>query len=91
MATMGYIVFHHQFEEAETGWTWLKFPSIPPETMRNNMKEYFQARWGRRKQAWYIKYTVPVEQLEEVLGSCIGVVEGRAPTKTWDYCLTLVQ
>lgn len=82
-----YIVFH------DRNWTWIKFPGVPSEDIRTAIKERFGARWGRKKVAWYIKdVIVPLSDIAEAIGSAaLGLVEGRAPTKTWEYCMQLIQ
>jgi len=72
-------------------WTWAKFDDKPPEEIRNTMKERWEARWGRKKEAWYIQKEVSPVEMTEVLGQPLGVVEGRAPTSTWRYCMEIVQ
>jgi hypothetical protein len=80
---MEYIIF------LDRNWTWLKFPGKPSEWERDAIKS-IGARWGRKKVAWYIQREVEPSVISKLLGKePLGVVEGRAPTKTWDYCLTL--
>jgi hypothetical protein len=83
--SMPYIVFHHSFTEDELdGWTWLKWPAIPPEDDRTVIKDRYQARFSRKRLAWYIKQYVPAERLAEVLGQdAEGVIVGQRPIKRW--------
>lgn len=89
---MNYIIFHAYFEEQtkEDGWTWLKFDGKPPEETRNAIKN-LGFRWGRRKEAWYAREYISPDKIKNVLGEPLGTIDGRAPTKTWRYCMELVQ
>ncbi|MCP4590771.1 MAG: hypothetical protein GY842_08500, partial [bacterium] len=53
--------------EYDRDWTWVHFDDKPPEPIREALKQAFGARWGRRRQAWYIRRRVEVEAIAQAL------------------------
>ena len=80
-----YLVYYHSFtEDARDGWTWLKWPCVPSEEDRETIKSVYQARFSRKRLAWYIKQFVDAERLAERLGRPPeDVIEQGRPIKAW--------
>jgi hypothetical protein len=58
--SLPYVVYYHSFtDDALDGWTWAKWPGIPSEEDREAIKSRYQARFSRKRLAWYIKQYVP--------------------------------
>ena len=84
MTQTPYIVFNH-FD-----WTWIKLAGNPGAEINDVLREA-GFHWARGRLARYAKAQVPVEQIVELIGhEPLGVINGRAPTKTWDYCQQLL-
>lgn len=81
---MPYIIYHHSLDGEDDGWTWLKWPSIPPEADREVIKARFQARFSRKRLAWYVRFFTPTERIERALGRpAEATIEGQRPIKAW--------
>jgi hypothetical protein len=61
----GYTVEH------DRDWTWIWFDSKPAEAVREALKRAFGARWGRRRQAWYIRRRVEADAIAQALQGAV--------------------
>ncbi len=53
--------------EHDRDWTWLFFDTKPPEAVREALKQAFGARWGRKREGWYIRRRVEAEAIAQAL------------------------
>ncbi len=59
--------------EQEGDWTWVKFPGVPTEDVREAIKTQYGARFSGKRKAWYIRQTVDLDAVAETIRKSMPV------------------
>jgi hypothetical protein len=70
--------------EHDRDWTWIAFDTKPSKAVRDRLKE-IGARWGSKRQAWYVRRDVPDDELAWLTDGDADESEAEQDTGPFGY------